>query len=61
MNRSADIKDQLEAIESRPLSRAERDALQAPLLALLRLSASVERIKREGFVANHQELRRCVR
>lgn len=31
-----DICDQLEAIEARPLPRAERDALQAPLLVQLR-------------------------
>ncbi len=49
-----EIEDAIDAIESRPLSRAERDRLQAPLLALLRLDRLVERVQREGFASKVQ-------
>jgi hypothetical protein len=44
-----EIQDQIEAIEARPLAREERDRLQAPLLALLRLERTVDEVRRAGF------------
>lgn len=44
-----EIKEQLEAIEAQPLTRAERDRLQAPLLLLLRLERTVDDVRRFGF------------
>jgi hypothetical protein len=44
--------DKREAIEAKPLSREERDRLQAPLLALLRLERTVEDVRRFGFTGS---------
>jgi hypothetical protein len=44
-----EMQDEIEAIEARPLSRAERDRLQAPLLAALRLERLVDHVKHHGF------------